>query len=38
MPDDAKLTVEQQTSLKNLIGSFNYLHNASCGIVYHLAS
>ena len=38
MLDDARLTAEQQVSLKNLIRGFDYTHNASCGIVYHLAA
>jgi hypothetical protein len=38
MVDSPTLTAEQQASLKNLIVSFNYMHNASCGIVYHLAA
>jgi hypothetical protein len=38
MVDSPKLTTEQQTALQNLLGSFDYLHNASCGLVYHLAA
>jgi hypothetical protein len=38
MVDDPTLTPEQQTSLKDLIIHFDYTHNASCGLVYHLAA
>jgi len=38
MVDSPKLTAEQQTALQNLLGSFDYTHNASCGLVYHLAA
>ena len=38
MVDSPKLTTEQQTSLQNLIRNFDYPHNASCGLVYHLAA
>jgi hypothetical protein len=38
MVDDATLTAEQQASFKNLIHGFDYTHNASCGLVYHLAA
>jgi hypothetical protein len=38
MIDSPTLTEAQQTSLKNLISGFDYDHNASCGIIYHLAA
>lgn len=38
MVDSPTLTTEQQTSLQNLIRTFDYTHNASCGLVYHLAA
>ena len=38
MIDSPTLTEAQQTSLKNLISGFDYEHNASCGIIYHLAA
>jgi len=38
MVDDPTLTPEQQSSLKQLVSRFEYTHNASCGIVYHLAA
>ena len=38
MVDSPTLTAEQQPTLQNLLGSFDYTHNASCGLVYHLAA
>lgn len=38
MVDPGSLTEAQQSSLKGLIGSFDYAHNSSCGIIYHLAA
>ncbi len=38
MVDAPALTPERRTELQNLLGSFDYLHNASCGLVYHLAA
>lgn len=38
MVDGATLSSEQQTSLQKLTDTFDYLHNASCGLVYHLAA
>ena len=32
------LTTSQQTALQSLIRDFDYTHNASCGLVYHLAA
>jgi hypothetical protein len=38
MVEPVSLTEAQQTSLKDLIARFDYAHNASCGIIYHLAA
>jgi len=38
MIESPTLTTKQQTSLQNLIRDFDYRHNASCGLVYHLAA
>lgn len=38
MVDPPALTSEQQTALRNLFDRFDYTHNASCGLVYHLAA
>ena len=38
MVDEPKLSSEEQASLQKLIGNFDYTHNASCGLVYHLAA
>ncbi len=38
MGESPTLTDEQQTALQNLFSSFNYTHNGSCGLIYHLAS
>ena len=38
MIDSPTLTDEQQAALKKLLEGFDYTHNASCGLVYHLAS
>ena len=38
MVEPASLTESQQTSLRNMIRSFDYAHNSSCGIIYHLAA
>jgi hypothetical protein len=38
MIDPASLSDAQQTSLAELIGHFDYAHNSSCGIIYHLAA
>ncbi|MBS0208021.1 MAG: hypothetical protein JSS27_03610 [Planctomycetes bacterium] len=38
MVEPPTLTVEQQASLEKFLGDFDYTHNASCGIVYHLAA
>lgn len=32
------LTKEQQTLLNHMISNFDHTHNASCGLVYHLAA
>ncbi len=38
MVEPAALTEAQRASLKNMVLSFDYEHNSSCGIIYHLAS
>ena len=38
MVDSPILTTEQKAALQELFGSFDYEHNASCGLVYHLAT
>lgn len=38
MVDAPTLTPEQRDSLQKLINGFDYTHNASCGLVYHLAA
>lgn len=38
MVESPTLTPEQETSLKKLLSGFDYTHNASCGLVYHLAA
>ena len=38
MIDSPTLMDEQQVALKKLFGDFDYTHNASCGLVYHLAA
>jgi hypothetical protein len=38
MVDSPTLTAEQQSALQRIFGSFDYTHNASCGLVYHLAA
>jgi hypothetical protein len=38
MVDSPALTAEQQSTLQKMFGSFDYTHNASCGLVYHLAT
>ena len=38
MVEPASLADEQKTALTNLLGGFNYAHNSSCGIIYHLAA
>lgn len=37
MVDSPTLTKEQQAMLTKLLAGFDYTHNASCGLVYHLA-
>lgn len=32
------LTSNQRSALQHLFGSFDHTHNASCGLVYHLAA
>ena len=38
MVEPPSLTPEQQGALRELIRGFDYDHNASCGILYHLAA
>ena len=38
MVDSPTLAAEQQSALQRIFGSFDYTHNASCGLVYHLAA
>ena len=38
MVESPTLTNEQRSALQKLFGSFDYTHNASCGLVYHLAA
>jgi len=38
MIDPASVAGEQEAALRQLLGSFDYAHNASCGIIYHLAA
>jgi hypothetical protein len=38
MGESGTLSNEEQTALKDLIRGFDYQHNSSCGIIYHLAA
>lgn len=38
MVPEPSLKPEQQTALRNMILNFDYTHNSSCGILYHLAA
>ncbi len=38
MVDPDSLSEAQRTSLKEMIRRFDYAHNSSCGIIYHLAA
>jgi hypothetical protein len=38
MVNPASLSEEQKTSMAKLIRRFDYEHNSSCGIIYHLAA
>lgn len=38
MVDPASVSAAQQSSLAGLIRGFDYEHNSSCGIIYHLAA
>jgi hypothetical protein len=38
MIDPASISAAQQNSMAELIRSFDYAHNSSCGIIYHLAA
>ncbi len=36
--EPASFTAEQQTAVRELIATFDYTHNSSCGLIYHLAA
>ena len=38
MVDPGSLSEAQQNSLRDMIRRFDYAHNSSCGIIYHLAA
>ncbi len=38
MIDPATVSTEQQKALAELIRGFDYMHNSSCGVIYHLAA
>ncbi len=38
MVDPSSVSETQRASLSDLLGRFDYLHNASCGLIYHLAA
>jgi hypothetical protein len=38
MADPDSFSETQQAALKNMIRSFDYQHNSSCGVIYHLAA
>lgn len=38
MVENATMTTEERTSMQTLLRNFDYTHNASCGLVYHLAA
>lgn len=38
MVDPGSVSEAQRTVLRDLLGRFDYLHNSSCGIIYHLAA
>jgi hypothetical protein len=38
MVDPVSISEAQKAALKNMIEHFDYTHNSSCGIVYHLAA
>lgn len=38
MVENATLTAEERASMQTLLRNFDYTHNASCGLVYHLAA
>ncbi|TDU81809.1 hypothetical protein EI77_01119 [Prosthecobacter fusiformis] len=38
MADPSSATESQRTSLSQLLSNFDYQHNSSCGIIYHLAA
>jgi hypothetical protein len=38
MVDPDSVPEAQRAALRGLVGDFDYLHNSSCGIIYHLAA
>jgi len=38
MVDPGSVSETQRAALRDLLGHFDYLHNSSCGIIYHLAA
>lgn len=38
MVDPDSVSEAQRTALRSLLSSFDYTHNSSCGIIYHLAA
>ncbi len=38
MGDSSAFTEAQPTALTTMITGFDYVHNSSCGIIYHLAA
>jgi hypothetical protein len=38
MVDPASFSETEQAALKNMIRTFDYMNNSSCGIIYHLAA
>ena len=38
MVESPKLSAEEQSALQGLLSKFDYQHNASCGLIYHLAA
>lgn len=36
--DPESVTASERVSLRGLLGSFDYQHNSSCGVIYHLAA
>lgn len=38
MADPRSFSEAQRTALRDLLSGFDYAHNSSCGILYHLAA